>query len=232
MKSKATILGLALLSTGALAQTDFSNLTDVRIPGVGTGGTGTGSAGLYPITFSVSGMGTSTSDINISLEFGTAAGTAAFAAGEEHTFCGDLDMMLVAPTGTNIVFLSDAGSLWDMNGSYTFDDEATAGIDVSGTGQNDGISNLLNGSYRFSAYTAGDPFLAPAPTPTFGNILFSVFDGENPNGTWQLWIMDDAGGDAGWLMSSTLTITAVPEPSTLALCGIGAAALLRCRRKK
>ena len=222
---------LALLSAGAFAQTSFDNLTNVRIPGTGTGGsTSVNSAGLYPITFAVSGMGVVTSDINITLNFGTAAGTVEFSLGEEHTFCGDLDMLLVAPSGTNLVFLSDAGSLADMNGSYTFDDEAAEIIQEFPTTQLV-AGNLVNGSYKRSAYIDGDPFLSPAPSPDFGNIFFSAFDGEDPNGTWELYIMDDAGGDAGWLMSSSLTVTAVPEPATMAVLGLGAAALLRRRRR-
>ncbi|MBC8064416.1 MAG: PEP-CTERM sorting domain-containing protein [Chlorobia bacterium] len=221
----------ALAMASAFAQTGFENLTDVRIPGAGTGGTATGSAGLYPISFTVSGMGTITSDINITLSFGTAASTVDVGVGEEHSFCGDLDMMLVAPSGTNLVFLSDVGSLGDMNGAYTFDDEAASPILPDGAGQIVG-GNIVNGSYRFSATGAGDPFLSPAPSPVFENILFSVFDGENPNGIWELYIMDDAPGDAGWLMSSTLTVTtaAVPEPATLSALALGG--LLLARRKQ
>jgi hypothetical protein len=91
--------------------------------------------------------------------------------------------------------------------------------------------NIVNGSYRFSAVIAGDPFAAPAPTPVFENILFSVFDGEDPNGTWSLYIMDDAGGDAGWLMESTLTLTAVPEPATIIVLGSAVLVFVRRRRR-
>lgn len=231
MKRSLALL-FAALTAGVMAQTSFDNLTNVRIPGTGTGGSSSvNSAGVYPITFAVSGMGTTITDIDITLNFGTAAGTVLFALGEEHTFCGDLDMMLVSPTGTSLVFLSDAGSFADMNGSYTFDDEAAETIQESPTTQVvDG--NLVNGSYRRSAYIDGDPFLSPAPSPNFANIFFSAFDGQNPNGTWELYIMDDAGGDAGWLMTSSLTVTAVPEPATMAVLGLGVAALLRRRRRE
>jgi hypothetical protein len=53
-----------------------------------------------------------------------------------------------------------------------------------------------------------DPFPAPAPS-TNGNALLGVFEGSNPNGTWQLFIVDDAVIDTGSLAGGwVLEITA------------------------
>jgi len=230
MRKLATI-ALALAATGAFAQTNFTNGTDVRVPGTGTGGTTTGSAGLYPISFVVSGMGNSTTGISMTLEWGTAAGTTGVVLGEEHTFGDDLDMMLIAPGGQQLLFLSDAGGAFDFNGVYTFKDGFAAML-TGGTDANlDG--NQDNGTFGVSQFGTGDIFLAPAPVPSYVNTTFAgAFNGLDPNGTWNMYVMDDLGGDAGWLMSSTLTVNAVPEPATLAVLGLGAAALLRRRRKQ
>lgn len=216
-----------VVAGSSFAQT-FTNETDVRLPGTGTGGT-TGSAGLYPITFEVSGLG-SVTDLNIILEFGTALGTAGIVLGEEHTFADDLDFMLVAPNGMQLIFLSDAGGGNDMNGIYTFDDEALAAIDTAGTGQNAG-GNLNTGSYRVSQYGTGDGFVAPAPAADYTNTLLSAFDGIDPNGTWNLYAMDAFSLDAGWLMSSSLVFEPVPEPATMAVLGLGLIPFLRRRKK-
>jgi hypothetical protein len=49
----------------------------------------------------------------------------------------------------------------------------------------------------------------------------SVFNGESPNGTWRLYVVDDSAGDAGRIAGGySLTITAAAPP-TAALVSIG-----------
>jgi subtilisin-like proprotein convertase family protein len=222
-------LTLAILAACAVANaTDFTFGTPVRVPGTGT----SGAAGVYPITFNVTGMGTSTTDINVTLNWGTLASTANVALGEEHTFADDLDFMLVAPTGQQLIFLSDAGGGNDMNGTYVFDDSGAVAIDDNGTGQNTG-GNLNNGTYKPSQYLTGDVFNAPAPAASYTFTTFAgAFNGLNPNGIWSMYIMDDVGGDAGWLMSTTLSVQAVPEPATMIAVAAGRGALVARRRRK
>lgn len=227
---KIAVIALALVATGAFAQTNFNNLTNVRVPGTGTGSTTAGKAGLYPIPFVVSGMGINTTQIRMTLNWGTALGTAGIVLGEEHTFADDVDIMLVSPTGRQLIFLSDAGGGNDWNGTFTFRDGFAAVAD-GGVGQNTG-GNMNPGTYGVSQYLLADQFDAPAPAPSYVNTTFAgAFNGFNPNGTWNMYIMDVVGGDAGWLMSSTLTVSAVPEPASIAVLGLGAAALLRRRRR-
>ncbi|MFM6345350.1 MAG: Calx-beta domain-containing protein, partial [Dolichospermum sp.] len=45
-------------------------------------------------------------------------------------------------------------------------------------------------------FETGDFFNSPAPGGPYGTD-FSVFNGINPNGTWSLYVVDDAGGDVG-----------------------------------
>jgi hypothetical protein len=51
---------------------------------------------------------------------------------------------------------------------------------------------------------------------------------------WTLTIVDRAGGDTGSISgwSAEGTYTAVPEPASMAVLGLGAAALIRRRRRK
>jgi len=67
------------------------------------------------------------------------------------------------------------------------------------------------GTYRPTNYGAGDPFPPPAPSASFGASL-SVFNGSNPNGTWRLYINDDAVGEQGQLDAWSVTITSAPDP--------------------
>jgi hypothetical protein len=50
--------------------------------------------------------------------------------------------------------------------------------------------------------------IAPAPAPN-GNSFLSVFKGQNPNGVWELWVLDDTDDDTGKIAGGwSLEITA------------------------
>ena len=129
--------------------------------------------------------------------------------GLNHTFPNDVDMLLVGPAGQKFVMLSDVigGTDW-VNINYTLTDAAAALIPSSGT--------PVSGSFKPTNYdSTTDTFPAPAPAApyqnpaTAGTATFnSVYNGTNPNGTWSLYVTDDAGGDSGtigggWCVSIT-----------------------------
>ena len=61
-----------------------------------------------------------------------------------------------------------------------------------------GSGAIASGSYKPTNDTPGaDSFPSPAPAPSSDTTLASAFDGTNPNGTWQLYVSDDASGDTG-----------------------------------
>jgi hypothetical protein len=69
--------------------------------------------------------------------------------------------------------------------------------------------------YRTGNYNApGDyfntfPFPAPASTTLNGDPHLSAFVGQKANGSWDLYVMDDAGGDCGTIAGGySVTITA------------------------
>ena len=121
-----------------------------------------------------------------------------------HTYVEDVDVLLSSADGRRALVMSDVGSSHEVEDlTITLDDEA-------GTALPDGV--LSTGSYRPANLVAGDAspvdtFAAPAPTPD-GSVALSTFAGANPNGTWQLWINDDAQGDYGAIGGWSLQITA------------------------
>jgi subtilisin-like proprotein convertase family protein len=151
---------------------------------------GPAGASAYPSTCTISGLGTSITDVNLVL------------TGLSHTYPDDVDMLLVGPSGANAIVMSDAGAGGDVvNVNVTLDDEAAGPLLDA--------SQILSGSYRPANYGTGDTWPAPAPAPG-GSSLLSVFDGTNPNGVWNLYIYDDEALDGGSLTNWSLSITANP----------------------
>lgn len=146
-----------------------------------------------------------------------------------HPHGDDLDLLLVGPTGVKYVFVSDAGGSPDIsNQTLTFDDDAAAGL-------TDNAGGWTSGTWRPSNFAdATDSFLAPAPAGPYQHAqpsgvasFSSLFGGTDPNGTWQLFVHDDALGDVGafaggWCLNITSTsdpatttdLTSSPNPST------------------
>ena len=90
----------------------------------------------------------------------------------------------------------------------TLDDEATQALTAD--------APLVNGTFKPTNVVGNDtdgadlfPNPAPAIPRDLGSAL-SVFVGTNPNGAWQLFLVDDAANDGGVLLAPgwTLTITA------------------------
>ena len=150
-------------------------------------------------------------------------------SGLNHTFPDDIDILLVGPQGQNLIIFSDVGGGPDLSGmSYiiTLDDAAPLNVPDTGT--------LVSGTFKPTNIGAGDPFGPPAPAPSTATTL-SVFNGTDPNGTWSLFVLDDAAQDDGSISGGwSLSITAVPEPSTAILFGAGFVALgvWHCLRRR
>jgi subtilisin-like proprotein convertase family protein len=111
-----------------------------------------------------------------------------------HTWPGDLDILLVGPTGAKSMVMSDAGAGIDaVNSTLTFDDGSAVAVPATGGG-------AVTGTYRpINASVTGDVFPAPAPAGphNINPILTTVFAGLDPVGTWSLYITDDANQDGG-----------------------------------
>ena len=177
-----------LLTASPAAAVVFSNASLITIP---TNGIAT----PYPSCISVSGLASSTTDVNVTLN------------GLSHNYPADLDMLLVGPGGQNAIIMSDTGDTGFRYGAaatITLDDEAAGPLPES--------SQLTTGTFRPTNYAPAETFPTPAPAPS-GNSALAVFDGTNPNGDWCLYVFDDSDGDGGsisggWSLDIATTTTA------------------------
>jgi hypothetical protein len=137
--------------------------------------------------------------------------------GPNHTFAGDIIMTITHNAITSNVFgrLAGGANSNDLAGPYTFIDSAAIGMNAA-VG-----SPIPAGSYR--ATNAADAVIA----------LNTVFGGQNINGLWTINISDNSPLDIGSVSALSITLTPVPEPTSLALLGVGATGLAwrRLRRK-
>jgi hypothetical protein len=158
-------------------------------------------ASPYPSTLPVSGLRGSISDLNVILH------------DVRHDYPSDIHVLLVAPSGTNLVVLADAGGDTPIHGlSIILDDEAETELPESfpPTGT---VSHRPGDRFVIDAL-----YPPPAPSASSASAL-SVFDGENPNGTWSLYVADDvpvedAGSiTGGWSLDMTLASPDCSRPT-------------------
>lgn len=167
-----------------------TNSTPLTIPSVGA-------STPYGTTVNVAGL---SGNKKIKLEL----------TGFSHTFPGDVDVLLVGPGGQKFIVMSDAvsSSAAQTNANIILKDNAVNLLPASG-------SVNMNGEWKPTNHTAtGDNFPAPAPAAPYespapgGSATFaSVFGpgGAAMNGTWTLYVVDDASGDGGSLAGWKLT---------------------------
>jgi hypothetical protein len=182
-----TQLALAKSKTRTVTKT-FSNTAAITIPGTGTEGV----ANPYPSTIVVSGLKQGKIvDLNVHLN------------NFNHTFPDDVDILLAATQlpGLNAIIMSDVGDNIDaVNVNLVLDDQAPTALPDAGP--------LVSGTFQPTNIGGNDAFDPPAPAPS-GLSTLAFFNNRNPNGTWQLFILDGAGGDTGNLAGGwALEITA------------------------
>ena len=120
-----------------------------------------------------------------------------------HSQPDDLDVLLVSPQGQGILLLSDAGGSAPARGH-------TIRLSASAVTPAPNASPLLDGAtYRPANYGGGDAdaFPSPAPPGPYSTDL-GVLRGQEPNGAWRLYVVDDtAGEDTGEIQAWTLVLT-------------------------
>lgn len=167
----------------------FNSSCVVNIPGSGTVGNGS----PYPCVLSVGGLppaGVTVQSVRIN--------------NYNHTFPDDVDLVLVSPTGTSVILMSDAGGATPATGQiFTFSDGAASLL----------ADNAFNptGTYRPTNYLTPDNFPAPGPgSLTQAAPALSSFTG-NPNGNWSLYAVDDLTGSTGIIGGWSITF-GIPAP--------------------
>jgi hypothetical protein len=177
MKTRRTLLATFAAATvamlvlaGAALAAVFSNSSPISIPG-------SGQATPYPATTEVSGLSGTVTDVNVTLH------------GMRHTAPDDVEALLVGPGGQKVLLMTDVGGGGDLNGiELTLDDEAAGTLPDS--------AQISAGSYKPTRGTGGLGLSSPAPAGPYSTSL-SAFDGAEPNGTYSLYVFDDAARDAG-----------------------------------
>ncbi|WP_193613698.1 proprotein convertase P-domain-containing protein [Nocardioides lijunqiniae] len=155
------------------------------------------------------------SSIDIGDIDGTITAVQVTLTGLTHTYPGDLDLMLVGPTGANLLFLSDAGSGRDViDGTLAFVDGAPAATSAPL------VSGTTYGPTNVSDTGGGDDvFPAPAPAPSASTTFAAAFGGTDPRGVWSLYGRDDFSGLAGQLAGWTLSVTAGGQQHDMSSAG-------------
>ncbi len=147
-----------------------------------------GAAATYPLTISVSSL------------TGTITGVGVRLNGLTHTYLDDLDILLVSPNGDKCMIMSDAGGFGPGVSGARF------GFTHNAPGpMPDNTIPPSPGTFLPTDFEVGETMPAPAPVGPYGTAL-SVFNGQNPNGTWSLYINDDLSGDSGLLSNWELLI--------------------------
>jgi hypothetical protein len=186
----------------------FTNSNSITITG-----SGTGKGAPYPVPITISGLVGKVTKVTAQLK-----GLGEATSGD---FASDVDIQMVGPGGQNVMLISDAGGSNRLNNvTLTFDDNALSSLSQT--------SAITSGTYKPTNYNAdGDNFPAPAPMATPG-VLLSVYNNTDPNGTWNLFVLDEyspgRGSISGGWSLTIATTPAAPLVTTATATGISSTA--------
>ncbi|MBI1287488.1 MAG: T9SS type A sorting domain-containing protein [Flavobacteriales bacterium] len=111
----------------------------------------------------------------------------------DHTWLSDLDIYLISPAGDTVELSTDNGGSADNMSNVVFTDTSTNDITLQ-------TSDIMPGYYH-----------------TEDSLGFAgLYNGQDPNGGWSLFIRDDAGGDDGTLISWSMSFADHSPTPTIA----------------
>jgi hypothetical protein len=192
-------VALALPAT-ASASRIFSNSALITINDGDCGMSNQAKATIYPSQITVSGQTAGVTDVDVVVH------------GLSHLYPKDIRMLVVAPTGQRVLLMHEVGGLTQVsNVTMTFDDAALGTVPEP----------IVSGSYKPSRtdesggcvnFAADDALPAPAPAGPYATTL-AAFNGIDPNGTWSLYLVDDAAAGAGSIAGGWSLVIS-PDPPT------------------
>jgi uncharacterized repeat protein (TIGR01451 family) len=142
----------------------FANTNRITIADVGPGSP-------YPSSIDVSGLAGEVAAVRVTL------------SNMNHSAWGEVDVLLAGPEGQTVLLLSETGAYGNYSGiTLTFDDAAMSPLPELGF--------VTSGVFKPSNYFNDEVFPPPAADGPYGAKL-SVFRNTDPNGTWQLFVVDD-----------------------------------------
>jgi hypothetical protein len=193
----AAIAAVALPSAAGAETLTFENTTPITIPDLSP-------ANPYPSTIDVGGFTGGTEDVDATVE------------NLQHDCQEDVSILMVGPERQGAtILMSNSGSCTGPGpaNTFTFDDEAGAPLPCTG-----GVGPVSSGTYRPTrdACSGQNPAAFPPPASPgspFTPVSLAVFDAPgshpSPNGSWDLFVVDEVGGDVGTIAGGwSLTITA------------------------
>jgi subtilisin-like proprotein convertase family protein len=188
MRSFYTIL-FAIFITYSLHSQTYSNPAPITI-------NDSSPANPFPSNINVTGATASITTLTVTL------------INMSHTWPSDVDIVLRSPAGTNFTIMSDMGGSADIvNTTIVLDDAAAQPVPVG---------FIASGSYRPTDAFADIYGTIPGPilySAAAGTATFTTaFAGQNANGIWSLYVLDDAGGDIGSIQGGWSITFAVPIP--------------------
>jgi VCBS repeat-containing protein len=189
-----TTMVLAVLLIGGVALaaiTTFSNSSPIQIDP-------SSRADPYPSPIEVQNLSGCITDVNLTI------------SGYSHQYPDNVGVLVVGPKGQKVLVMADSGG--NLNNAVsgitlTFDDAASDPVPdqsqiTAGTYKPTKGTTLIGGGLPVPAN-----FPSPAPAGPYGTQL-SVFDGTDPNGTWNLYILSDSSIYTGQIANGwSLTIT-------------------------
>jgi len=183
-------------------------------PGTGAGAIPDGFAGTPPqygpalnISFNVTGITAPITALSVDATL-------------QHTWVGDVEMILTAPNGTaSLITVSRIGATSDVpfgysseyDGTYAFSDTAT-GPNIWTAAQD---SPVPPGVYRTTA--GGGPGQTDPPPVTSLMTAFGGLSSAQANGTWTLSLRDAAEQDTGSVSAANLNITGTAPATFLSI---------------
>jgi subtilisin-like proprotein convertase family protein len=174
-------------------------------------------ASPYPSQITVGGLPGTITDLTVRLD------------GLAHTYADDIDVLLVGPRGQVAMLMSGAGGSSDTSGGTI--DFNSAGLALP----ND--DPLLSRTYAPAAFGPGLTTGLPAPAPAAPyTASLAPFLGTDPNGTWNLYVDDNEGGDEGEIVNgwalNIKTPPAAPPATTKKKCKKGYKLVKKHGKKK